>query len=102
MKNPDGTVNTGMITDHNITKGSPSALMKAFEDNQAVVLLAGNRFSAFPLRFREDCRYFVLGWYAITHAWCYPEGNVLDAATSFRVPGQGTKVELNLILDISA
>ena len=81
-----------MNADHKLDKGSPAALWNAFTKKQAVVLLAGSRYQGFPFQFEEKCRYFVLGWYAITHAWCYPEGNVLPGAhdSALRKPGQGT------------
>jgi hypothetical protein len=95
-KLPDGSKITGMIADHNLHRGSPAALWNAFEKKQAIVLLAGSRYQGFPFRFDEKCRYFVLGWYAITHAWCYPERNVLPSTpdSAIRTPGQGTSCEI--------
>jgi len=97
-KLPDGRKITGMIADHDLKKGSPAALMNAFEKNRAVVLLAGSRYRGFPFRFDEKCRYFVLGYYAITHVWCYPEGDVVTGThkTGLRTPGQGSSCNIAL------
>jgi len=96
---PDGRTITGMIADHDLNKGSPAALKNAFEKKRAVVLLAGSRYRGFPIRFEEKCRYFVLGYYAITHVWCYPEGDVVTGTshkTGLRIPGQGNSCKVAL------
>lgn len=95
---PDGKKITGMIADHDLKRGSPAALMHAFERQHAVVLLAGSRYREFPFRFAEKCRYFVLGWYAVTHAWCYPEGAIVNGTdkSALRTPGQGSSCEVAL------
>lgn len=67
-----------MVSDHDLDVASVASLHRAFKHKQAVVLLAGRDWTGFPLRVPHECRYFVLGWYAITHSWFYPEPNVLE------------------------
>ncbi|KAF8322136.1 hypothetical protein DL93DRAFT_2051100, partial [Clavulina sp. PMI_390] len=81
IEDRDGTTVIGMNADHNLSRGAPAALQRAFQNKQAIVLLSGSKYTAFPVRFPEECRYFVLGWYVITHAWCYPEEGVIKGKT---------------------
>ena len=85
-----------MVADHDIEKGLVGSLWKAWNEQKPVVLLAGSRYSSFPKRLKEECRYFVLGWYAITHFWFYPEGAVIKSAKAgakqkLRKPDQGCR-----------
>ncbi|KAF8332833.1 uncharacterized protein EI90DRAFT_3054578 [Cantharellus anzutake] len=79
-----------MSRDHSLDTGSVKSLWRAHKNFKAIILIVGPKCRSFPFRFRQKYKFVVLGAYAITHVWAYPdEASATSKSGAFQKEGQG-------------